>query len=370
VNALLEQAAQLADRPGTLPQIQIAMLAQGRPLNDSVLAALALDAATVLEWLLGRLDNDPALADCGLRSRAQALSLITPVESETQQIRSLGRAGSELDQLVAGVVGDSICAAFDPPCALCDDTDVLLACLEVCDCTVVRVCNAKRDYVISGSALRYWLPTGSLHEWLESFCCPPARGRDVTQAETGRLAFAEAGFGIGEPVTPTPWDLLELRDPAHILRDIMERAGAAWAASAVRQPLPAAAGADVSATADQVTALSEQVAELAERLIQSQARLDETQADLRTTQDELSALGRQPQAQASPGRTSTRRRSSAAQPPADGGKPTEAPGNGAQQADAASDAAEAPTPAEATASPADAGEADAPSDAPEAGDDT
>ena len=73
VNALLEQAAQLADRSGTLPHVRLAMLAQGRPLDDSVLAALASDAAAVLEWLLDRLDNDPTLADCELRSRGAGL---------------------------------------------------------------------------------------------------------------------------------------------------------------------------------------------------------------------------------------------------------------------------------------------------------
>jgi hypothetical protein len=386
VNALLEQAAQLADSPLTLPRVWLAMIAQGRPFNDSVLAAITSDAAAVLEWLLDRLDNDPTLADCELRSRAQALSLTTAGQSETHQIRSLGRAGSELAELVAAVVTDCICAVFDPPCAPCDDTDVLLACLEVCDCTVVRICNAERDYVISGSALRYWLPTGLLHEGLESFCCPE-RCRDAARAEPGTLAFSEAGFGTGEPVAAAPWDLLGLPDPAHLLRDMMERVGAARAAPAVRQPPPAAGGADVSATAHQVAALSERVAELTERLIQSQARLDETeaklgmtQADLRKTQDDLgktqddlgetqanlSALGSQPQAQAapaSPGRASTRRRSSAARRPGAGGKPAEAPAE-------AQASAEAQGPAEAGASQADAGEADARPDAPEAGDDT
>ena len=64
-------------RPATLPRVLLAMLAQGRPLDDSVLAALTSDAAVVLEWLLDRLDNDPTLADCELRSQAQALSLTT-----------------------------------------------------------------------------------------------------------------------------------------------------------------------------------------------------------------------------------------------------------------------------------------------------
>jgi hypothetical protein len=293
VNALLEQAAQLADRPGTLPHVRLAMLAQGRPLGDSLLATLTSDAAAVLEWLLDRLDNDPALADCELRSRAQALSLTTAAESETYRIRSLGRAASELAELVAGVVTDCICAAFDPPCAPCEDTDVLLACLEVCDCTVVRICNAKRDYVISGSALRYWLPTGALHEWLESFCCASRCGRD-TAREPGRLAFAEAGFGAGERVAATPWDLLDLPDPDHMLRDMMERVGAARAAPTALSPPPAAGAADADATAQQVAALAERVAELTERLTQSQARLDktearlgETQTDLRKTKDDL-----------------------------------------------------------------------------------
>lgn len=380
VDTLLEQAAQLADSPGTLPRVWLAMLAQGRPLNDSVLAALTSDTTTLLQWLLDRLDNDPTLADCELRSQAQALSPTTPAKSETREIRSFALRASELAELVARIVNDCICAAFDPPCAPCEDTDVLLACLEVSDCTVVRICNAKRDYVISGPALRYWLPTGFLHEWLELSCCPPNIDRYVARAEPGSLAFSEAGFGAGGSTAATPWDLLELPDPVHLLHDMMERAGGARAAPAVRQPPPAAGEKDADATAQQIAALSERVAELTERLIQSQARLDETesklgktQADLRKTQDDLSAMGSQPQAQAAPAsasRASTRRRSSAARRPAGGGKPAEGSGNGAQQADNTPDAAEAPAPAEAGASQTNAGDADARPDAPEAGDDT
>jgi hypothetical protein len=397
VNALLEQAALLTDRPGTLPQVRLAMLAQGRPLDDSVLAALASDAAAVLGWLLDRLDNDPTLADCELRSRAQTVSLPTPAEGETLQIRSLGRAGSELAALVAGVVRDCTCAAFDPPCASCEDPDVLLACLEVCDCTVVRICNAERDYVISGSALRYWLPTGPLHEWLEFVCCPPERCRDAARAETGRLAFSEAGFGTGERVAATPWELLELRNPAHALGDAMGRAGAARAAPAVPEP-SAAGGADADAAAQQVAALAERVAELAEQLTQSQARLDtteaklaETQADLRRTQASVDASGRQSQAvpaspgqararqrrqesqdvPASPGQARTRQRRPAARRSAAASLPVAAgAANGDQEAGTDQGAVEAPAPADAGTSQADAGEAVAGPDVPETSDDT
>jgi hypothetical protein len=262
---------------------------------------------------------------------------------------------------------------------------VLLACLEVRDCTVVRICNAERDYVISGPALRYWLPTGLLRQWLELFCCPPERGRDVARAEPGRLAFSEAGFGAGEPAATTPWDLLALPDPAHILREVMERADAARAAPAApRVPPPTAGGADTDATAQQVAALAGSVADLTEQLRQSQARLDkaeatlgETQADLRETRDELgkartslSTPGSQPQAapaspspaspspassskaapsKAAPSKARTRRRGAAASRPA---------------------AAEAQAPADAGDAKGDADEPAAGSEVPETSDDT
>ena len=322
----------------------MAMLAQGRPLDDKVLAGLTSDAAAVLEWLLDRLDNDPALADCQLRWQAQAMSLTTAAKGEAPAMRSLGRAGSELAELFTRVVTDCICAALNPPCAPCVDTDVLLACLEVRDCTVVRICNADRDYVISGSALRYWLPTGLLHQGVEFFCCRAERGRDVVKAEPGRLAFAEAGFGTGEPVAAVPWDLLGLPEPADLLRKAAERVGAARAAPAD------------SATAQQITALAERVTELTEQLTETQSR--------------LSALGSGPAAktsqastsQASTGRASTRRRRSAAERPADAAKSGAESGSSGQRAEAA------PSPAGAGASPADSGAGAAGPDAPEASD--
>jgi hypothetical protein len=71
VHALLEQATRLAE-PSGLPHLELSMLAQGRPLDDAVLAALTSDAGALQEWLLDRLDNDPTLADCDLRSLAKA----------------------------------------------------------------------------------------------------------------------------------------------------------------------------------------------------------------------------------------------------------------------------------------------------------
>ena len=347
VDALLGQAQELAGPSVTLSRVRLAMLAQGQPLDDEVLAGLTSDAATLREWLLDRLDNDPALADCQLRSQARALSLTAAAEGETSELRVLGRAGSELAELIAGVLTDCICAALNPPCVSCEDTDVLLACLEVGDCTVVRICNAGRDYVISGSALRYWLPTGPLHEAVESFCCRAECGRDVARAEPGRLACAEAGFGTGGG---TVWDLLSVPHPGHLLRDAMERAGAARAAPAVPQPPPAASGAAADTTAQQIAALAGRVAELTERLTQTRARLDETEASLGTLSSQPPArMVRAAPSQATARRSPAPRRPAAAKPAAakPGGKP-----------------------ADAGTSPADSGTGGTGSGAPEASDDT
>ena len=216
--ALLEQATQLAAPAGTQSVVQLAMLAQGRPLDDSVLAVLTSEAAALQEWLLARLDSDPALSDCELRSLVPAVSVTAATTGDARTVRSLGQAGSELIELLTRFLTDCICAALNPPCVPCEDTDVLLACLEVRDCDVVRICNAERDYVVSGSALRYWLPVGFLHEHVECFCCrdKPSHGR--AGEESGRLSFQETGFGALEPAAGVPWELLSLPQPADLLR--------------------------------------------------------------------------------------------------------------------------------------------------------
>ena len=69
MDALLDQAARLPGPGPGLPRLQLAMLAQGAPLNQAVLEAVRSDAAAVQEWLLDHLDNNPDLADCQLRSQ-------------------------------------------------------------------------------------------------------------------------------------------------------------------------------------------------------------------------------------------------------------------------------------------------------------
>jgi hypothetical protein len=353
VEALLSQAARLADPSAPPSDVELAMLAQGEPLDDSLLGGLTSDAAVVQEWLLARLDSDPLLADCELRSLVQAVPVTTSTEKEASALRSAGKAASQIVGLFARVVTDCICEALNPPCAPCEDTDVLLACLEVRDCEVVRVCNADRDYVISGSALRYWLPTGLLHQAAEAFCCRP-RPR-------GKGKFGRAPASV-------PWELLGLPDPVKLLcTAVQQRCG--WPAAAETQaPAGAQAVGGADATAQQVTALDQRVAALTEQLTVTRAELGQTQTDLSQAQARLSALASEPPANTSPASpsqptpspSSTRRagkdrRGSTARRPAGTG----------QAADAGKPAPAPDTPK--AGQPADAGQPPAAPDSPEAG---
>jgi hypothetical protein len=353
VEALLSQAARLADPSAGVSDVELAMLHQGQPVDESFLGGLSFDAAVVQEWLLARLDSAPLLADCELRALVQAVPVTTAAGKEASALRSFGRVASQLVGLFVRVVTDCICAALNPPCAPCEDTDVLLACLEVRDCEVMRVCNADRDYVISGSALRYWLPTGLLHQAVEAFCCRPRpRGE-------GQPGTSPAGV---------PWELLGLPDPVTLLcATIQQRCG--WPAPDMPQPPagvpqpaagpPVVGGAD--ATAQQVIDLAQRFAELTERLAVAEAKLSQP-----------SGPASAPPANTGPANTG--RRSSAARSSPRPHRPAAAPGSPPAAAPgpppaAAPDSPEAAAPGSPPAAAPDSPEAAAPDSPPAAGPD-
>jgi hypothetical protein len=286
VGALLAQAAQLAKPAGTQPEaVQLAMLAQGRPLDEAVLGILSSDAAAVMEWLLARLDTNPVRTDCELGSLVAAVPVNSVTTRDPSSVRSLGQANGKLVELLIRYVVDCVCAALNPPCAPCEDTGVLLACLEVRDCKVIRICNSERDYVISGSALRYWLPVQRLEEYIEDFCCPTKSRSGRSDAATAELAFQEVGFGV-DPAAGGTWELLDLPQPANMLNSVLQQVGIALPAPAVpapRAPRPATPDVDTPAVdamaahaiAEQLTALTQRVTELTDQLTRTQTQLTE-----------------------------------------------------------------------------------------------
>jgi hypothetical protein len=72
---------------------------------------------------------------------------------------------------------DCFCKSVLPPCSVCQDQSVLLACIDVLDCEVVGICNLERRFVLTPVNLRYWVPEiGRAGKELEEYCCGD-RGR-------------------------------------------------------------------------------------------------------------------------------------------------------------------------------------------------
>lgn len=93
--------------------------------------------------------------------------------------------------------------AFNPPCAPCDDTGVLLACLKVKQCEVVEICNMHRHFVITPTALRYWLSFGEWERLIAAWCCGE-RKRDRVDLPSGGTLLGQNMAMRAAPETDTP----------------------------------------------------------------------------------------------------------------------------------------------------------------------
>jgi hypothetical protein len=139
-------------------------------LNDST-----EPASLVRDWLIERFQNSPFSTDCGLRERVLNLVLPTRKQEVTKTILTVSAATNQalIDSFI-NYLRDCFCRAFNPPCLPCEDSGVLLACLDVQDCKVVKVCNTGRTFVLSPAAVRYWLPPLQLMgNILDRLCCDP-----------------------------------------------------------------------------------------------------------------------------------------------------------------------------------------------------
>lgn len=196
--AALDRTLELAAEQTTLEEPRLREIARGALYMQADLAQGAVAITALREELLDRLDLSPRTGDCRLRYDVESIRL--PGESGTAE--EWIRAFTQLHEAWVRYLKDCICAAFNPPCAPCDDPGVLLACLTVKDCEVIEICNLKRKFVISGPALRYWLPPlNMLGDLLEKLCCPePICEEEEEDTSTGRstLGLARSGaFGVG-----------------------------------------------------------------------------------------------------------------------------------------------------------------------------
>jgi hypothetical protein len=94
--------------------------------------------------------------DCTLQPLLDSLAPIFKTTPEAHEIGLLNSNSLRAKEAIERFMTDCDCAAINPPCPPCDDPGVLLACIEVDGCKVVKICDTVREYVYAPSTLRYW----------------------------------------------------------------------------------------------------------------------------------------------------------------------------------------------------------------------
>lgn len=258
---------------GDLSARQIEEMSLGKHVPPPIFARTVADANTLREWLLDRLDGSPRTGDCRLRRDVKAVRLPASQGGNTMELVD---AADALRNFYQRYVMDCVCMAINPPCAPCDDTGVLLACLEVDEeaCEVVEICNLKRKFVITPTALRYWVPPiGMLGELIERMCCaePPCDEQEDTPRRD------PANFSLTDLKSPQTTQLaqkfivgalLKLCTPG---RDRRDRGGATDTVEAPRS-------ADMSASRSRANTLIESVRDFAAGFMSTGARTETTTA--------------------------------------------------------------------------------------------
>lgn len=116
--------------------------------------------------------------DCCLQKELDEMSVSFRATPDAHQIRLMRDVSLRVIGTIERFLIDCNCAAINPPCPPCDDPGVLLACIDVDHCKVVRICNTVREYVYAPSTLRYW---DAIHLPYHGYCC----GCEKRQVEPG-----------------------------------------------------------------------------------------------------------------------------------------------------------------------------------------
>jgi len=165
--------AQLWSSTHLTPEQAISMqrkyFAYGVSTSTMTLQLMADIATQLRSWLLRNIEKRGLYADCKLRSEVLSVGIPT---AESNDLQAIARAGEVLVYAFLRYLIDCICAALNPPCTPCDDLGIKLACVEVEECEVTRICNLERTYVLSWPTMRYWIPfLCEIGNQFETLCC-------------------------------------------------------------------------------------------------------------------------------------------------------------------------------------------------------
>jgi hypothetical protein len=194
--AYVEGAVEMANAPDRHNHPFRRLWAEGVVYTARLESAYIAALESIQRTLLAHLEPGRPTADCRLRDDVASVRMPARSSGETGASADLERAVVTLVGALLRIVLDCICLAITPPCPSCDDPAVLIACLDVEDCKVVSVCNTSRKFVLTGHAMRYWLPPlGWLGDLLEVACCTLRKG--ISDAQSFRALAAWAGLRGG-----------------------------------------------------------------------------------------------------------------------------------------------------------------------------
>ena len=156
--------------------------------------------AQLRDWLRRRIGSG-MLTDCRLLAEVEAIKVEPEVVRDDAALAALRR---RLDEALQRYIAACFCLALLPPCAPCDDTAVLLACMTVENCEVIDICNLERTFVLSWPAMRYWVPWFSgIGELFEELCCPGDIEKRYRGSSRDSTAYPRQAAMTAEPLAMT-----------------------------------------------------------------------------------------------------------------------------------------------------------------------
>ena len=181
-HAVVQQTAAQVGPDAVPTPMELRLLALGAPLDRPLRSDLRSDLGLLRDWLLLRLETSAELTTCTLRADVAGIAVPLALPQQAQgddgtvsarELQDLARAADQVYSALYRFVTDLACGCLLPPPLDCTDTDVLLATVEVDDCTVVRICPAGREQVLpGGAAYGAWLTQlPKLRELAARICC-------------------------------------------------------------------------------------------------------------------------------------------------------------------------------------------------------
>jgi len=174
--AILEEPSSAGVEFTQLKDFSTLLLASGAVFTTKLQSVYAEHLDAVRDWLFKHLDQPQTSTHCDLLCKVKDTPLPPRATGDQVYSSAVGMfvsSSNSLTNAVEEVLRSCICDALNPQCPPCDDPGVLLACLTVENCNIKDICNLERDFVLSPTAIRYWIPEiQHLGEVIEKWCCP------------------------------------------------------------------------------------------------------------------------------------------------------------------------------------------------------